>query len=143
MDRDFDTEIGPRFCNRGCAKSRSDCMYVVWSLQRDHTIVWYVPVDSISCMVVVARPYNTQYMRAAGAARVCAPSAGCAGMGSPDKGATQRAKRRKTVPSAKDLEMVEKISSSIYIILYVRTAILPGPRFCAQHMYSTTGCCYE
>ena len=59
MDRDFDTEIalGPRFCNRGCAKSRSDCMYVVWSLQRDHTIVWYVPVDSISCMVVVARPY--------------------------------------------------------------------------------------
>ena len=64
-------------------------------------------------MVVVARPYNTQYMRAARAARVCAPSAGCAGMGSPDKGATQsepptRAKRRKTVPSAKDLEMVEK-----------------------------------
>ena len=57
MDRDFDTEIGPRFCNRGCAKSRSDCMYVVWSLQRDHTIVWYVPVDSISCMIVVARPY--------------------------------------------------------------------------------------
>ena len=57
MDRDFDTEIGPRFCNRGCAKSRSDCMYVVWSLQRDHTIVWYVPVDSISCMVVAARLY--------------------------------------------------------------------------------------
>ena len=24
---------------------------------------------------------------------------------------------------------------SIYIILYVRTAILPGPRFCNQHMY--------
>ena len=63
MDRDFDTEIGPRFCNRGCAKSRSDCMYVVWSLQRDHTIVWYVPVDSISCMIVVARP---------GSARACA-----------------------------------------------------------------------
>ena len=29
-DRDFDMEIGPRFCNRGFAKSRSssfDCMY--------------------------------------------------------------------------------------------------------------------
>ena len=33
--------------------------------------------------------------------------------------------------------------SSIYIILYVRTTILPGPRFCDQHMYSNTDSCIE
>ena len=68
-DRGFATEgapnRGPILCTLYGRCSATILLYgryrhsvqVVWSLQRDHTIVWYVPVDSISCMIVVARPY--------------------------------------------------------------------------------------